>query len=782
MININLIYIIILLSLSKSVSFSQNIVINEVVSDNNLIIQDVDGDYSDWVEIYNNENYDIDLIGYFLSDNENSLQKWTFPNVIITANSYMLIFASAKDKIQSGELHSNFKISQSGEPIILSDNNNNVLSKVASKFIPADFSYALDVSSELMYLTETITPNALNIINNGINCSHQSGFYNDNIELELTGVNANEQIYYTLNGETPTVNSNIYSVPIHLVNVSDSPFSISAIPTTPMDNTYKLKNFVWQEPQSVYKCNVVRYAAFENGVIQGEVFSKSYFIDSEINNRYAFPIISLITDNDNLFDYENGIYIPGKRFDEEGWNGWPQGNYLNKGNDWEKLVNLTFLKNNGLMTFETNAGMRMLGYGSASNPQKSFKIYFRNEYGINKINHKIFDNSEVKKYKRLIFRNGGNDFLYTHYKDALLHEVIRPMDLEIQEFKPSIMFINGEYWGIHNIRERYDKFYFKYKYGIDSDSINILGVCGAIEEGSNDDYIELINFINSNDISLESNYNYIKSKIDILNFIDFQIAEIYFANYDWPCNNYKMWKDKSPNSKWRFLIYDLDASLSHDNHSLSNTKSLKHASSNESGWPYCKCSNLIFRELLTNENFNTLFISKFVFHLTNTFSVERMTNIINDFELLYNPEIEEHITRWNYPESVNDWSENNDKLREFVKERPCYMSSDIISFFNLKQFDFDCTAVGSEELADFLLFPNPNNGAFFMYNNTGKVVKGAEVFISDLTGRIVYKLNDVNILTNNNLLIDNIDFSSGIYIVTIKYDEEILSQKVMINK
>ena len=124
--------------------------------------------------------------------------------------------------------------------------------------------------------------------------------------------------------------------------------------------------------------------------------------------------MSLTTDSLNLFDYDTGIYIPGKRFDEDGFSWFPIGNYHNKGSEWERDVHITYFERDGSIGFESNAGVRMRGMGSASNPQKSLTIYFRKEYGLEKVNYPVFKGQESNTYKRLILRNSGNDFLDSH--------------------------------------------------------------------------------------------------------------------------------------------------------------------------------------------------------------------------------------------------------------------------------------------------------------------------------------------------------------------------------
>jgi hypothetical protein len=190
-----------------------------------------------------------------------------------------------------------------------------------------------------------------------------------------------------------------------------------------------------------------------------KIIHKHFFIGDELYERYNFPVFSLVTDSLNLFQYDTGIYIPGVKFEEIGWQWYPYGNYRERGRDWERISHISFFEENRNLIFETNSGIRVRGSGSACNPQKSLGIYFRNEYGVNKIDYQIFEDSNVQFFKRLILRSSGNDMLKTHFRDAVLTELLKPLDLELQNFRPAILFINGEYWGIHGIREKLDEYY-----------------------------------------------------------------------------------------------------------------------------------------------------------------------------------------------------------------------------------------------------------------------------------------------------------------------------------
>lgn len=758
---------------------AQDIVINEVCSSNSTVLMDCDGDYSDWLELYNLSESDINLKNFTLSDDIEELNKWEFPNITIPANAYLVVFASDKDKFQDNEVHTSFKISQSGEALFLCNTNGAIISETDEIYIPTDYSYArIPTNQNAWIVTETPTPNAINIVGDGVVCSHASGFYTNSFDLELLATDKNMQIFYTLNGNTPTANSQLYTTPLPITDVSQTPYSYSGIPTTPLEGQYPLSLLIWKEPDAVYKCNTIRYAAFENGVRKGKVYSNSYFVDPEIHDKFEFSVASLIIDSLSLFDYDTGIYIPGRRFDENGFDWFPDGNYHNRGNEWERNVFVSYFEHDGSLAFETDAGIRMRGYGSASFPQKSLNMYFRSEYGLNKINYPLFENAKTNTYKRLIFRNGGNDFLSAHIRDAMLQEVMSPMDLEKQDFSPVVLFINGEYWGIHNLREKYDKYYFKYKYGLDEDEINILGICGAIEEGDNADYVEVLNFASNNDLSVKENYSFVDDRIDINNFIDFQIAEIYFANYDWPCNNFKIWRDNTPGSKWRFLIYDLDYSFGYaESTCLYTTESMEHATNDANEWPWCSCSNIMFRQLLLNEDFKEQFVTRFAFHLNNTFIIERVVNIIDDFENTFNDEMKEHIKRWHYPASYGEWLYEVDQLRYFAENRPAFMINNLVEYFDLDEFELNYL----DAVDDIVLYPNPNPGHFALYNNTMTDITNGKITMINSFGQVIFTRSNIDISRKLSYHVYPDNLKAGMYIFIFENNSNVLTKKVIVS-
>ena len=769
---------------------AQDLYINEIMSSNETYLADKDGDFSDWLEIYNASNQSINLAGYQLSDEEDDLNKWLFPAIVLPANGFLLVFASGKDSHNANELHTNFKIQEEGETIILSRPNDDILSKVEVPSLPSDYSYGCVPDGNATYsIFKLPSHNATNAQSNAIYTSHSSGFYLNPFSLVVKSSDPNQQIYFTTNGNIPTTSDyRIDRDTLEMIN-NLCLYSLwhdnfySRIPTTPLDGPGRLQAYIWKEPQTLYKANAIRYASFLGDTMKSQVYTKTYFIDPEVRSRYQFPIISIITDSSNLFDYEKGIYIPGKRFDEEGFGHHPYGNYMNSGIEWEKEAHISFLENDGTVGFETDAGIRVRGVGSTANPQKSLNVYFRKEYGHKDIDYPIFGENINTIFKRMVLRNSGNDFINTHFRDALLQDVLRPLDLELQRFRPSVVFINGEYWGIHNIREKYDKFYFEYNFGIDVTNLNIVDWRGNIEEGSNQDYLALLDYIATEDISQEVHYEYIKEKVDIENFMDYLIAEIYYANFDWPCNNYKIWKTNEASSKWRFLIYDLDYSFGLVQQAQFDVPSLEHASSDADSWPHCPTSNALFRALLKNETFKMEFIQRFSLHLNTTFHIDTVLKKIREFEELFFPEMQEHMERWNYPKSLKKWYCEINIMEYFAIHRPCYMKSHLMSFFDLETIDFECPSFEEYDDEDlFQVFPNPNNGVFHIQKKPLLSTFG-DIMISNVEGKIVYTKKDI-VLDNYNRLAINLQditgLSSGVYFVYFKNDTFSYMNKIVV--
>lgn len=654
---------------------SQQIRLNEVMSSNNSTIYDEDGDYGDWIEIYNAGDSPISLNGYGLSDDYDTPFKWVFPIMTLDAGEYRMIWASNKNRtFPESQLHTNFAISASGEEIILTHPNGERVDELEPTEIPTDISIGRkpDGTGDWLFFDDP-TPGTSNTTDplGGILdppvFSHAPGFYSDEFELQITHPQEDVIIYYTLDGSEPTENSSVYDAPITVRDRNSDPNNISTIPTN------FLEDFRKSVPPrtTIKKGTVIRTLSVKQG-FESETSTKSYFVSPLGLNNHQLPVISISTDNKNLFDDEIGIMVPGNRYVE----GDPEtGNYYGRGIGWEREVSFEFFEDSGEFAFGQNVGIRIHGGFTRRFTQKSFRIYARNEYGESRIDYPIFPDQPYDSYKRLLIRNSGNDQAFSMLRDAIAHRLVGHFNMDTQAYRPAIIYINGEYWGLHNIRERLDKHYLERKYGVDPERLDILTRLWEVVEGSNQEYAALLTFIQEKNLGHDPHYEYVKTRMDIDNYLDYFSAQIFFANTDWPHSNIDFWRlrtsynpdaPKGHDGRWRWMFYDLDYTLGlvqDPDYDMLGWVT-QELGKNGQDWP-----NHVLRNLLENESFRIDFINRMADHLNTAFLPERMVAIIKEMKEVIEPEMHDFGNRWRYPQSVAIWNNTINKLIEWSQQR-----------------------------------------------------------------------------------------------------------------
>lgn len=660
----------------------QGILINEIMSSNISSIPDVylpdytncpvpdceswyeelgdltmDGDYPDWIELYNPGGSPVNLEGYGLSDNPNDAFKWIFPSIKIEAKSYLVVFATGlnvKETTVHQYLHANFNIDRQTETIILSNPTGQLLSKVNTQNIPIDMSIGRNPKNESQWVFFTSpTPGYGNNspvftgFTNNVNMSQNSGFYRSGFELSLHSVLSNETIYYTLDGSNPSTNS-----------------------------------FIYKNPIPINKTTVVKAQTFKDAIISSKIATETYFI----NEKSSLPVISLISPPENLWDNEMGIYTAGENANE--------GNRVaNYWKDWERPCTVQYFDKNGNNAFKAELGMKIFGWGSRANDRKSISLFARNKYGDDEIDYPLFSKTKLDQFQSVVLRASGSDWQGTLFRDPMISSLVEQKDIDAQQTEPAILFINGEYWGIYNLREKLNEDYLVAHHNINKENVDIISQYWRrdypiVIEGDDEEFSSLINFIETNNIETEENYSYIESKIDIDNFVNYQVAEIYAANYDWPGNNSKCWKEKTEDSKWRWMLFDLDYTFGSTSQNNYQHNTLEHATTNNNNsWPNPPNTTFLLRELLQNTTFKNLFINRFADLLNTIFLPDVVEDRIADFEEIYLPEIDKHIKRWginnNKKASKAEWQENIDVLRTFAEERPANIREHIENYFGL---------------------------------------------------------------------------------------------------
>ena len=752
----------------------QSIVINELMSDNFSTLRDADGDFVDWIEVYNRGEDAVNLDQYYLSDDSRESKKWSFPNVILPPGDYLVIFVSGKNRYTGGEIHTNFRIAAEGELILLSDEEG-----IIDHFMPVPldddevYQRYPDGGSHKLKSADP-TPGSSNIAFNQLVFSAKGGFHSEPIYLKVSALSG-DTVYYSLDNGLPQPDSCRFPDSLLLSYKDTVANYYSEFVTTPPEVDLGIK--AWQSPDiRLEKAHILRCASFREGKRTSYIYTQTYFIDSALNSKYDLPVISLVTEEHNLFDTDSGIYVPGVNFDPEDplWTG----NYYQEGKAWERPVHIEYFDRSGLTGFSQDAGLRIHGGKSRIYAQKSLRLYARKEYGQGCFHYRLLPQKSNEKYDRFILRTTmgawrGN----TVISDVYAQNMVSDFNIEHQDYQPVVVFLNGEYWGIHTLRDRIDERFIAYTFDCDKDSVNLIqGNHRLVQAGSNEKYLKLAEFIEVNDLSFEDNYKYVKTQIDIQNFIDYEVAEMYFSNTDWPQNNQKLWQHKGKNGKWRWILFDLDAGFgSYDKNMIE--RSLEWM--NNSSWEDEPVSTYIFNNLLENEGFRAAFLNRYAEVLNTTLSTHVMESKLNAIKEKYDAEMPRHIERWHFPASVSEWETDIlENISTYIQERPCAIEQNITERFDKEDFGFSCIKYAN--ISDnIVLAPNPSDGNFFILNNSLHDFLG-NVVVTDISGTSTY-IDDYLYLEVGERMYYNLSgVPDGLYILRMSSETIFAGKKLLI--
>ncbi|MFO7873424.1 MAG: CotH kinase family protein [Bacteroidales bacterium] len=675
---------------------AQDVVVNEVLASNGSGITDEDGDAEPWIELYNAGDEPLDLSGYGLSDDYDRPHRWVFPEVTLKPDSFLLIWASGKDRNDPGApLHANFRVAQAGEEVIITCPEGDTTDELNPTTIPTNISYGRkpDGANQWYFFSEP-TPGNGNISQGYTGITGQPEINlqfieNRKYQVEIDHPEEEAFVYYSTDGSEPNESSAMYTAPFQFEAPPDSLMYIRTTPVEAAEN-----GFGWYTPEgSFHSIAVVRAIAQKQGYLPSSVQTQS-----NIGGYSRLPVISIATHPASLFSDSIGIYVPGDIYNELGWNhdnwwGAPNANYHQRGPAWEREATIELFFPDGAY-HNQNIGLRIHGGGSRTMPLKTLRVYARNKYGQSEVDFDVFGNGSTG-YKRLLFRNSGQDVMAAMFRDAAIQTIVKHLNFNTQAYQPSIAFINGEYWGIHNIRERYDKHYLERVHQIDPENIDLLSRRYLVKEGDNKHYLATLDYIEQNGLEEDHHYDYILTRIDTENFIDYKIAHIFSANTDWPHSNIDFWRLRTekylPNApyghdgRWRWLFYDLDFGFGFLGGSQYQHNTLAYATSEEQ-WDKANppWSTSLLRSFLENERFRIRFINRFADLLNTCFLEERTTRVIMDMKNVIKPEIPNHIARWGHPSELNKWENNANRMLEFSKRRPSAQRKHIREKFDIE--------------------------------------------------------------------------------------------------
>lgn len=503
---------------------ASGIFISEVMSSSTGVETPYGVSSYDWVELYNASSVPLSLKGYWLSDSVNHPRKYQFGDVTIAAGGYLVVFPSGETQSPTGSsaIHVPFRLSALGETVVFSDPSGKILDTLVTPQLETNVSYGRDFDQGgLFYYTET-TAGAKN--GAGFEgyaarpvMDKAGGTYAQQVTVTLSAPE-NVRIRYTTDGSEPTEeNGTDYTGPLTLTTSA-----------------------------------ALRARGFTAGLQPSPIATATFLV----NVYHSLPIICLVCDPDDLYNETDGILAVGT---EEDFSGVP----FHDAVYWEKNPhpgNFEFFTAEGASQLNQGVELQLNGQYSLDQAQKSWRVTAKAKYGSDTFDYAFFDDRPYTAYHALILRNGGQDGKYTRVIDPLQSKIIdwTGADIFHMAATPVIVYLNGQYWGHYNLRERLNKYSIAdFEGWTNPEAIDIIKGNNQVLNGRYDNYGQLKEYVKKHDLASDPEaLQRVLDWVDVENYFDFMIFEIYFGNTD--AGNIKFYRQQAEGAKWRWCLFDLD--------------------------------------------------------------------------------------------------------------------------------------------------------------------------------------------------------------------------------
>lgn len=609
-----------------AINSRKGLVISEIISSNSKI-SPKNGECYDMVELWNNSDTAINLSDYFLSDKDSQLQRYQLPAGTLNPGEVTVVYCD-------GDKYAPFKISSSGEKLYVSTADGVVVDAIEAPAIPVNYSYGRSSDGKLAYFT-TPSFGSLNSVGSaGLTAtpvpSVLSGLYTGPVTLTLEGEG---NLYYTLDGSKPTKNSTLYQ----------------------------------GETITISQTAALRVIAYATNKIPSAVTTYNYFINEP---SYTLPIVKISMSNSDFYDEKTGIYP-------------------NYNSDLEKEAGFAYYID-GVEQFSVNCGIKVFGASSRQYAKKSYQLKFRSDYGMSKLEYKIFDNLDLSSFNNLVLRSGSQSIM--KYRTMMTDELVTSLaatsgnmpGVLVQAYKPVNLYINDEYMGIYFIREKIDEDFVANHWNVSPESVTIINWVNTVKYGASDQgWHDLWNFVYEGkaDLTDPENYKKVVDQLDIQSLMDVYIMRIWGGDRD--SGNIRA--VKSPeygDGKWYFMLFDCD--LCFDVRTTQDELEYIMTNSN------LNRLHAIFRALMKNDEFKSRFLERLGYHLNNTLTPELAQARL---DALYNeilPDMPYNVERWKayYHPDVTTWKAQVNALRKMIgTQRMQYFVTDAVKTFGLTAED-----------------------------------------------------------------------------------------------
>ncbi len=689
------------------------VVITEIAS-LNLDWLDMDEDDPSWVEVYNAGTVSANLKGWALVENLKEPKKWVIGDEVIAAKSFRTIFCDKKNissvagipdgKNSAGKTlhsrpHTNWKLDKSGGTVYLVDPSNGIRDSVAYPELASGVSWGIVDGGDWKYFG-TPTPERPNTEATAYDgmapsvdfSSIKSGFYNGpEVTINPPSVEAGVTLRCTTDGSAPTVSSEEFN-----------------------------------SPKTFNKNTAFRCSAFKSGTLTKEVITKTIFVGETVK----MPVVAVSVDP--VFFQKHYVHAS---TDGCGPKCAPAGLF----EDVELPVHVEYFPNGSSSdgpAFGVNAGISLMGNWSRLENKKSVAIVMREEYQDGKIHYPLFETRKetANTFRGFNLRNNGNRYVSDYLEDAMAGALLEGTNVDYQRSRQVVVYYNGKYYGIHDMRERENKHFVETNYGIDANSVEIIKHLGhdiSSNMGSTSNWTDLLDLVNKNDAVSDADYATVKTMMDVGSFAEYMAFEIYMHNGDWPGNNVRAWR--SPDQPYKFMVYDLDHGMDWSWTACGEFSTNEQATgTNMFNWIAsggCKHETdnrsfaSIFNHLIKNANFKRLFINRSAILFQNYVNsnrvkatLEAMAQTLNSDETTR--DLDEMERRDYYNACGDKFSISGSCMKTWATNRDGTVISDYKQKFGLgDMITVNINASGGSVLVDGMKLPSSSYAGQFFSGN-----------------------------------------------------------------
>lgn len=607
----------------------QGLRFSEMMSSNSSYLKGSYGTTCDWLELYNASQEDIWLADYSLTDNCKELRRYPLPEQTLKAGEYCVLLLSRDGK----NLPKNYPIvpmnlSSDGETLYLSKSGE-IVDYVFLPALKTDTSFGRADGAAEFSLLASVTPNKANgaaaLLSDAPVALTPQGVYDDvdSITVELS---AKGTIYYTTDSSKPSSYSQCYTAPIELT-----------------------------------KTTVIRAVCFEEGKSASEIVNLTYVI----NEYDELPVACLVAEPNQLFSEGSGILVEGPNVPEDEPFPYVSANYWW---DVERSATVSLFETDG-SSFTADCGIKTFGGYSRALPKKSIAVFFRNQYGVSTLDYPLFGEEGLDSYESFVFRACGQDSLRAMMRDPMISSLVAThTNVAVQKYKAVNLYINGRYWGVYYIREKINENYVAGNFNADRQDVTLCGASGLASA----EYAALINYVRNHDLSDAECYAYVCSQVDVEEYMDYIIAEMWIGNAD----NGNIKFCKTTEGKWTWIMYDVDYAFYYAAYNAVSDHLNPNGTGSGDMFP-----TILIRSLLKNEEFKEAFLRRMAWQMNTIWTEETLLPWIDAFEDRIEADMQKDCARWSRTYSV--WRDDVEDLRTFAKTRNAYMLEHIRSYFDL---------------------------------------------------------------------------------------------------